>query len=308
MAPVQPVKALISMKGNSARVPRKNVKVLAGKPLFFWIVNQLIKARHVSDVSVETDDDEIEAISNELFPQLRVLRRPDELLGDFVSMNPLIAHHLANVEGEYFLQTHSTNPLIRAETIDGAIEAFFNDEAHDSLLSVTALHTRLYWPDGRAVNHDPSELLPTQHLPPIYEENSCVQNATCGSRRRHRIASRQEAHAVSDASDRTRQSNPRRRRQGGCGWEYVHVCIDDAARVSFTQIHPDEKAVSAVAHFKAAVTFVRRMAGRLKGRRVSSVMAGVAQTLLQGKNVSTTNFYTISKNYTASAALRSGFA
>jgi N-acylneuraminate cytidylyltransferase len=174
MAPVQPVKALISMKGNSARVPRKNVKLLAGKPLFFWIVDQLIKARHVSDVSVETDDDEIEAISNELFPQVRVLRRPDELLGDFVSMNPLIAHHLANVEGEYFLQTHSTNPLIRAETIDGAIEAFFNAEAHDSLLSVTALHTRLYWPDGRAVNHDPSELLPTQHLPPIYEENSCL--------------------------------------------------------------------------------------------------------------------------------------
>jgi N-acylneuraminate cytidylyltransferase len=89
-------------------------------------------------------------------------------------MNPLIAYHLDNVEGEYFLQTHSTNPLIRAETIDGAVEAFFNNEAHDSLLSVTALHTRLYWPDGRAVNHDPSELIPTQHLPPIYEENSCL--------------------------------------------------------------------------------------------------------------------------------------
>jgi len=174
MPPVQPVKALISMKGHSARVPRKNVKLLAGRPLYFWIVNELLKAKHVSDVSIETDDDEIEAIANDLFPQLRVLRRPEELLGDFVSMNPLIAHHLDHVEGEYFLQTHSTNPLIRAETIDGAVEAFFNDEDHDSLLSVTALHTRLYWPDGRAVNHDPSELIPTQHLPPIYEENSCL--------------------------------------------------------------------------------------------------------------------------------------
>lgn len=174
MPPVQSVKALISMKGHSSRVPRKNVKLLAGKPLFFWIVDELIKAKHVSDVSIETDDDEIESIANALFPQLRVLRRPDELLGDFVSMNPLIAHHLDNVEGEYFLQTHSTNPLISAETIDGAVEAFFGDEDHDSLLSVTALHTRLYWPDGRAVNHDPSELIPTQHLPPIYEENSCL--------------------------------------------------------------------------------------------------------------------------------------
>ena len=54
--------------------------------------------------------------------------------------------------------------------------------------------------------------------------------------------------------DRTGQSNPRGRRQG-YGWEYVHVAIDDASRVSFSQIHPDEKAVSAVAHLKAAVAW-----------------------------------------------------
>lgn len=54
--------------------------------------------------------------------------------------------------------------------------------------------------------------------------------------------------------DRTGQSNPRGRRQG-YGWEYVHVCIDDNSRLAFSQIHPDEKAVSAVAHLKAAVAW-----------------------------------------------------
>ena len=54
--------------------------------------------------------------------------------------------------------------------------------------------------------------------------------------------------------DRTGQSNPRGRRQG-YGWEYVHVCIDDNSRLSFTQIHPNEKAVSAVSHLKAAVAW-----------------------------------------------------
>lgn len=48
--------------------------------------------------------------------------------------------------------------------------------------------------------------------------------------------------------DRTGQSNSR-----GIGWEYVHVCVDDASRLSFTEIHPDEKAVSAIAHPRAAV-------------------------------------------------------
>ena len=50
--------------------------------------------------------------------------------------------------------------------------------------------------------------------------------------------------------DRTGQSNSR-----GVGWEYVHVCIDDASRIAFTGIFPDEKAVSAIAFLKAAVAY-----------------------------------------------------
>ncbi len=62
--------------------------------------------------------------------------------------------------------------------------------------------------------------------------------------------------------DRTGQSNSR-----GIGWEYVHVCIDDASRLSFTEIHPDEKAVSAVAHLRAAVAWYASM-----GVKVARVM------------------------------------
>jgi transposase InsO family protein len=50
--------------------------------------------------------------------------------------------------------------------------------------------------------------------------------------------------------DRKGQSNAR-----GVGWEYVHVCIDDASRIAFTAIFPDETAVSAIAFLKAAVTY-----------------------------------------------------
>jgi len=54
--------------------------------------------------------------------------------------------------------------------------------------------------------------------------------------------------------DRTGQSNSR-----GVGWEYVHVCIDDASRVAFTDIYPDEKAVSAVPFLKAAVAYYKSL-------------------------------------------------
>ena len=54
--------------------------------------------------------------------------------------------------------------------------------------------------------------------------------------------------------DRTGQSNSR-----GVGWEYVHVCVDDASRIAFTDIHRDEKAVSAVRFLKACIAYYKRL-------------------------------------------------
>ncbi len=67
--------------------------------------------------------------------------------------------------------------------------------------------------------------------------------------------------------DRTRQSIPRGRKQGGYGWEYVHVAIDDHSRLSFSQIYPNEKAPSAVRHLKAAVAWYQSL-----GIKVERVM------------------------------------
>ncbi len=75
--------------------------------------------------------------------------------------------------------------------------------------------------------------------------------------------------------DRTGQSGSR-----GIGWEYVHVCIDDASRLSFTQIHPDEKAVSAVAHLKAAVAWYASMG--VKVQRVMTPSRWLLRNLLPG--------------------------
>jgi len=67
--------------------------------------------------------------------------------------------------------------------------------------------------------------------------------------------------------DRRGQSNPRSHEKKGYGWEYVHVAIDDHSRLSFSQIHPNEKATSAVAHLKAAVAWYRKL-----GVKVERVM------------------------------------
>ena len=59
--------------------------------------------------------------------------------------------------------------------------------------------------------------------------------------------------------NRASQSNPRARAEGGYGWEYVHVAIDERSRIAFTQLHPDERKESAVAHLHAAVRYYRSL-------------------------------------------------
>ena len=58
--------------------------------------------------------------------------------------------------------------------------------------------------------------------------------------------------------DRRGQSN-RRARGEGLGWEYVHVCIDDASRLAFMQVLPSEKKESAVSFLKAAVAYYKSL-------------------------------------------------
>lgn len=67
--------------------------------------------------------------------------------------------------------------------------------------------------------------------------------------------------------DRRGQSNRRATKRGGTGWEYVHVCIDDASRIAFSQVRPDEKKDSAVAFLEAAVAYYQGL-----GIKVERVM------------------------------------
>ena len=167
--------ALVPMGDHSERVPGKNYRDLAGKPLFHHILETLVKLPEVDEIVVNTDSERIQAGLEEHFPSVRLLNRPQSLRGGDVPMNAILLHDTRQVEADFYLQTHSTNPLLKAETISAAIEAFLQAQPDvDSLFSVTEQHTRLYDAAGRALNHDPAELLRTQDLPPIYEENSCL--------------------------------------------------------------------------------------------------------------------------------------
>lgn len=167
--------ALLPMKGHSERVPNKNIRPFAGKPLYHHIAGVLQQCPYIENILVNTDSEKIAAEAPLFFSKVKIIKRPRHICGDDVPMNEIIAHDLRNSEDKYYLQTHSTNPLLCLETLKEAIATYFSlGDACDSLFSVTRMQTRLYWESGEPVNHDPKELRRTQDLPPLFEENSNI--------------------------------------------------------------------------------------------------------------------------------------
>lgn len=181
------------MRHHSQRVPGKNYRLLAGKPLYQHILETLLSVPEIGQVVVDTDSEPIMDGLHRNFPQVTLLPRPAHLCADAIPMNDILLYDTAQVQADFYLQTHSTNPLLKAATLSRAIQAFLAEyPRYDSLFSVTRWQTRLYDQHGKAVNHNPAELLQTQDLPPIYEENSCIYIFTRENllKRQHRIGER----------------------------------------------------------------------------------------------------------------------
>ena len=171
----QQIAALVPMRHYSARVPGKNYRDFAGKPLYYHILETLQAIPEIETILVDTDSPIILTGLEVDFPQVHRICRPEHLCGEMVSMNEILIHDTGLIQADYYLQTHSTNPLLAPRTISTAIRTFFESiPAYDSLFSVSRLQTRLWDQDGQPLNHDPEVLLRTQDLPPIFEENSCL--------------------------------------------------------------------------------------------------------------------------------------
>ncbi len=167
--------ALVPMRHHSVRVPGKNYRPLAGKPLYQHILETLLACHEVSQVVVDTDSPVVMEGLSKTFPQVHLLERPQHLRDDTIPMNEILLHDTSLFPADLYLHTHSTNPLLKSSTISRAIRTLVDlYPAYDSLFSVTRVQTRLWDPLGRPINHNPAILLRTQDLPPVFEENSCI--------------------------------------------------------------------------------------------------------------------------------------
>ena len=184
--------AVIPARGGSKGIPRKNVRLLAGKPLIAYNIEQARQASLVNRVVVSTDDAEIAAVSRQFGAE--VVWRPAEISGDHASSEAALLHTL-----EYLQQSENytpdllaflqcTSPLTLAEDIDGTLQALLEQQA-DTSLAVIPFHYFLWQEhfsapsqdmggstvaDATGINHDKRVRLLRQEREPQYLETGAV--------------------------------------------------------------------------------------------------------------------------------------
>lgn len=144
--------AFIPARGGSKGVPGKNVKLIAGKPLLAWSIEQAKSASLIDKIVVSTDCPEIAACARQYGAEVPFMR-PADISGDTATTESAMLHYCEwlSARGEKFdnfLLVQATSPIRAAGRFDDAIR-FFEAEQFNSLLTVTPSH-RFFWKNPSA--------------------------------------------------------------------------------------------------------------------------------------------------------------
>jgi CMP-N,N'-diacetyllegionaminic acid synthase len=175
---------IIPARGGSKGVIRKNIRLVADKPLIHWSIAEAKQSKLLSHYYVTTDDDEIAEVATSCGAQ--VIDRPSELAQDKTPMIPVLQHLcqeaelLNGITYDYILLMQPTAPMRTSTDIDKAIELFHSTNNAHSLVSVYQVDdchpSRMY-----RVNNDKLEKIYSepqgslrQDLEPIFHRNGAI--------------------------------------------------------------------------------------------------------------------------------------
>lgn len=165
--------AVIPARGGSKGIPKKNIRLLAGKPLISYVINTAKKCEYIDDIFVTTDSSEIQEIAEEL--GVDVLERSEEMADDATTLDPVIydavirAEKIKGYRYDYVITIQATSPLLRVNTLTSAIKKtiYENTDAMISVVNKPHLSWKEY--EGKFVPNY-TERLNRQQLPPNYIE------------------------------------------------------------------------------------------------------------------------------------------
>ena len=135
--------AVITARGGSKGIPRKNIKDLGGKPLIVWTIEAVRQSKYLDDCVLSTDDVEIAEVAKKFGCRVPFMR-PAELATDQAKSIPVVQHTLNWLKGnearefDYCVILQPTSPFRTAEDIDVAIAKAVDTDA-DSVMSMMKL-------------------------------------------------------------------------------------------------------------------------------------------------------------------------
>ncbi|SFG17222.1 N-acylneuraminate cytidylyltransferase [Halopelagius inordinatus] len=180
--------AVVPARGGSSRVPRKNLREVAGKPLIAHTLEQAAESEALDRTIVSTDDEEIQMTAREYGGEVP-FTRPAELATDEATSPPVVEHALDWVERhvgspDIVVMLQVTTPLRTAQDIDDAVAKIRNHSEATSLVSISEYDEPPYW----AVETEDDVLRPhfdrdvlwtdniprSQDLPTLYHPNGAI--------------------------------------------------------------------------------------------------------------------------------------
>lgn len=180
---------IIPARGGSKRIPRKNIRLLAGKPLIAYTIEAALRSTHLERLIVSTDDEEIAEISKQYGAEIPFLR-PASLAEDSTPDQPVLRHTLEwlreynKYEPDIVLNLRPTTPFKTPQTIDRVIQ-ITADTGADIVRTMTLVEGvhHPYWMYTLSEDRDALpfmdgiEVTPyyqRQLLPPVYRINGVV--------------------------------------------------------------------------------------------------------------------------------------
>lgn len=159
--------AVIPARAGSKGIPNKNIRLLNGKPLITYAINNAKQSELITDIVVTTDSEEIQIIAKQMGVAYK--ERSAQLSGDMVTLDAVIYDAAKDYDVDYIVTMQPTSPLLQTSTLDAAIRNCIENKLDTLISAINKPHLAWIQEDGRKIPAY-TERKNRQYLPPYYLE------------------------------------------------------------------------------------------------------------------------------------------
>lgn len=163
------IAAVIPIKLNNERLPGKNIMLLNGRPLIYYIQKNLLSEARINERYVFCSDDRIK---DYLLNGFAFLRRPVYLDAPTSNFTQIFEEFMKKIDADIYIYAHATAPFINNTTMELCLDEVLSGK-YDSAFCAVKIQDFL-WKDGKPLNFDPTNLPRSQDLPVVYRETSGI--------------------------------------------------------------------------------------------------------------------------------------